>query len=84
MVKTEFEQEIKWFVDYYGYDMNKTMTTTWFELSKKYTREQFSRALRDHIRMDEYGQFPAFGKIFKHLGSERNLNPMFTPLIRGN
>jgi hypothetical protein len=63
MVKEDFFNEIKWFLDYYESKMTEIKSKIWFEIFEKETKENFHEALMAHIQYDDQPFFPAPGKI---------------------
>ena len=63
MTKTEFEEKLEWFLDFYGQTITRLQCQVWFQLFGNLSITEFSAALNYHIRTDLYNSFPAPGKI---------------------
>lgn len=63
MTKEEFAPEMTWFAQFYEKQLSAVQTDVWFNCFKRYSVEEFSRALKAHIRSDLYNGLPAPGKI---------------------
>ena len=63
MTENEFLNEMEWFLEYYKIEMKGVRAKVWYEIFRKYSKEQFHRGLISHIRTDETTFFPSPGKI---------------------
>ena len=63
MTKTEFENEMEWFCEFYEKKLSERQARVWFDIVGNAGVKQFHACLMKHIKHDENPFFPPVGKI---------------------
>jgi len=63
MTENEFKEEMTWFAEYYEKNMNRIQGRMWFDIFKRFRKDDFHEGLMSHLQTSKTDRFPAIGEV---------------------